>query len=164
MSVAVLREDGLSCREQLSRRLRGDLDDIVATALRKEPGRRYASAEELAGDLRRHLLGEPVLAPPGSFGSRMRRWGVRLVAGKISPRVILSGSGMHIRGQGRVGPGRRGPARRDSRVSPAWETFRGPAGAGQPSETLAGTRRRSEAIPDRSSPGLCLLHRGGPTS
>ena len=79
MSVTVLRHDGRPGR--LSRRLQGDLDDIVAVALDKEPGRRYGSAEELAADLGRHLHGEPVLAPPGSFGSRTRRWGQRLAAG-----------------------------------------------------------------------------------
>jgi serine/threonine protein kinase/formylglycine-generating enzyme required for sulfatase activity len=46
----------------LRRALRGDLDRIVATALRKEPQRRYPSAAALAEDLRRHLDGRPVLA------------------------------------------------------------------------------------------------------
>jgi len=45
-----------------SRRLAGDLDAIVLTALRMEPQRRYASAEQLAEDLRRHRLGLPVRA------------------------------------------------------------------------------------------------------
>jgi serine/threonine protein kinase len=43
-------------------RLAGDLDNIVLMALRKEPERRYASAEALAEDIRRHLDGRPVLA------------------------------------------------------------------------------------------------------
>jgi tetratricopeptide (TPR) repeat protein len=47
---------------QLSRRLRGDLDTIVLTALRKEPDRRYASVAALADDIRRHLDGRPILA------------------------------------------------------------------------------------------------------
>ena len=33
----------------------GDLDLILLKALRKEPQRRYASAEQLADDIRRHL-------------------------------------------------------------------------------------------------------------
>ena len=44
-------------RKQLGRQLRGDLDNIVLTALRKEPQRRYASPVEFAEDLRRHLEG-----------------------------------------------------------------------------------------------------------
>jgi len=48
--------------EDLRRRLRGDLDTILMMALRKEPQRRYASAEELSGDIERHLSGLPVKA------------------------------------------------------------------------------------------------------
>lgn len=47
---------------RLRRRLRGDLDTIVLTAMRKEADRRYPSAEQLAGDVRRHLDGLPVSA------------------------------------------------------------------------------------------------------
>ena len=42
--------------------LRGDLDNIVAKALRKDPRERYPSAEAFAEDLRRHLRHEPVSA------------------------------------------------------------------------------------------------------
>ena len=47
---------------RLSRALRGDLDNIVAKALQRDPARRYASAAELADDLRRHLAHRPVRA------------------------------------------------------------------------------------------------------
>ncbi len=46
----------------LARRLRGDLDAIVLTAMAKEPARRYGSAEQMAEDLRRHLDGRPITA------------------------------------------------------------------------------------------------------
>ncbi len=46
----------------LRRRLAGDLDAIVLMALRKEPQRRYGSAEQLAEDLRRTLGDQPVRA------------------------------------------------------------------------------------------------------
>ncbi len=42
--------------------LRGDVETIVEKALEKEKSRRYQSAAELAGDLRRHLRNEPILA------------------------------------------------------------------------------------------------------
>ena len=42
--------------------LRGDLDNVVLMALRKEPERRYASVDQFADDLRRHLDGRPVAA------------------------------------------------------------------------------------------------------
>ncbi len=48
------------------RQLAGDLDAIIAKALRKEPRYRYATVADLAEDLRRHLRGEPVLARAGA--------------------------------------------------------------------------------------------------
>jgi non-specific serine/threonine protein kinase/serine/threonine-protein kinase len=50
--------------------LRGDLDTIVLRALDKEPARRYASVQELADDVRRHLDGRPVRARPDTLGYR----------------------------------------------------------------------------------------------
>jgi eukaryotic-like serine/threonine-protein kinase len=44
------------------RALRGDLDNIVLKAMRKEPERRYASVAELSEDLRSYLRGQPVMA------------------------------------------------------------------------------------------------------
>jgi tetratricopeptide (TPR) repeat protein len=46
--------------ERLQGRLRGDLDTIALTALRKEPDRRYPSAEALAEDVERHLADRPI--------------------------------------------------------------------------------------------------------
>jgi serine/threonine-protein kinase len=56
--------------ERLARLLRGDLDNIVLTALRKEPERRYASVEQLSEDLRRHLAGRVVGATPDTWRYR----------------------------------------------------------------------------------------------
>lgn len=56
------------------RRLAGDLDDIVLKALEKDPARRYGSVAELAGDLRRHLDGRPVLARGPSAAYRASRY------------------------------------------------------------------------------------------
>ncbi|HZG52880.1 MAG TPA: protein kinase, partial [Pyrinomonadaceae bacterium] len=49
--------------ENLRRELAGDLDNITLKALRKEPGRRYASVERLRDDIARYLEGRPVSAP-----------------------------------------------------------------------------------------------------
>ena len=57
-------------RGSLRRRLRGDLDNIALMALRKEPERRYASADRLSEDLRRHLEALPVLAREDTFAYR----------------------------------------------------------------------------------------------
>jgi serine/threonine protein kinase len=53
--------------QRLRARLAGDLDAIVAMAMRKEPDRRYASVEALSEDLQRHLLGQPVRARQGDW-------------------------------------------------------------------------------------------------
>jgi serine/threonine protein kinase len=48
--------------EKLRRKLQGELDAIVLMAMRKEPQRRYPSAEQCSEDIRRHLAGLPVVA------------------------------------------------------------------------------------------------------
>ena len=48
--------------ERLRRRLAGDLDNILLTALHKNPEQRYPSVVHLSEDLRRHLRGLPVMA------------------------------------------------------------------------------------------------------
>ena len=55
----------------LSRSLKGDLDNIVLKALRKEPGRRYSTAEQLSADLHRFLQHQPVRARPDTFTYRV---------------------------------------------------------------------------------------------
>jgi serine/threonine protein kinase/tetratricopeptide (TPR) repeat protein len=53
--------------QRLRARLSGDLDAIIAMAMRKEPDRRYPSVEAFADDLNRHLLGQPVRARHGDW-------------------------------------------------------------------------------------------------
>jgi serine/threonine-protein kinase len=77
-----------------SRSLRGDLDAIAMKALRKEPDRRYPSAEALAEDLRRYLGGLPVVARGDARGYRLRKflrrhlWGVSAAAAVL---IVLVG-------------------------------------------------------------------------
>ncbi|HET8624545.1 MAG TPA: protein kinase [Gemmatimonadales bacterium] len=82
--------------EKLRRRLRGDLDTILLTALRKEPQRRYASVEQFAGDIRRHLDGLPVTARPDTFryraGKFTRRNRVPLAAGALVALALVAGT------------------------------------------------------------------------
>jgi serine/threonine protein kinase len=56
--------------QRLRRQLTGDLDEIILKATRKEPDQRYASAEQIVEDLRRHRAGQPILALQG--GRRYR--------------------------------------------------------------------------------------------
>ncbi len=58
----------------LSAALRGDLTWIVMKALAKERAQRYETALDLSADIRRHLLGEPVLAAPPSAMYRARKF------------------------------------------------------------------------------------------
>lgn len=59
-----------SAPKELARQLRGDLDTIILTAMRKEPQKRYASAERLAEDIRRYRQGQPVVARGDSLAYR----------------------------------------------------------------------------------------------
>jgi hypothetical protein len=57
-----------------ARQLRGDLDTIVLTAMRKEPQRRYSSAEHMADYVRRHLQHEPLAARPDTWLYRTQKF------------------------------------------------------------------------------------------
>ena len=57
---------------RLQRLLRGDLDNVVMMALRKEADRRYASAGQLSEDVDRYLAGRPVIAQKDTLGYRVR--------------------------------------------------------------------------------------------
>jgi eukaryotic-like serine/threonine-protein kinase len=70
---AVARLRGTTPR-QLERALAGDLDNIVAKALRKSPAERYATVDALASDLLRHLNHEPVSARADSLTYRTGRF------------------------------------------------------------------------------------------
>jgi len=58
--------EGLSTR-QVARKLRGDLDNIILKALRKDHERRYQSAEQLKNDILNYIQDKPVSARRESF-------------------------------------------------------------------------------------------------
>ena len=63
--------------ERLRTILRGDVETVISTALRREPELRYASAGQLADDVERVLEGQPILARPQSVAYRIRRFAGR---------------------------------------------------------------------------------------
>jgi serine/threonine protein kinase/Tfp pilus assembly protein PilF len=87
--------------ERLRRGLAGDLDNIALRALHEEPDQRYASVEQLAEDVRRHLVGLPVIARPETLGYltakfvRRHRAGVAASAA-IGVLLVALGVGMAV--------------------------------------------------------------------
>jgi serine/threonine-protein kinase len=86
-SVSVQRD------AKLARRLRGDIDAIVLTAMAKDPGRRYATVEQLETDVRRHLAGLPIRARPAGrlyhLGKFLRRHRVGAVVSTLAAALVV---------------------------------------------------------------------------
>lgn len=68
--------------------LRGDLDNIILKAMRKEPAERYASVGQFSEDIRRHLAGLPVIARPVTFNYRLAKFVQRNKAA-VAAAVLL---------------------------------------------------------------------------
>ncbi|MBX3394157.1 MAG: serine/threonine protein kinase [Phycisphaerae bacterium] len=76
--------------------IRGELDCIVMKALEKVRERRYESATSMAADIRRYLVGQPVLAAPPSAMYRLRKFVRRnraavVVAAAIVISIVIAG-------------------------------------------------------------------------
>ena len=85
-----------STPERLRRLYRGDLDNVLAKALKKAPGERYQTAAEFRDDLRRFLEHQPVAARPDSLGYRARKFARRnrrsLAAGALVAASLIGGT------------------------------------------------------------------------
>ncbi len=91
-SIRIIREEEPTRLGLVNKDLRGDIETIVATALDKDPGRRYTSAGLLAADIRRSLANEPIHARPPSRIYRIRKFTRRhrgLVAGLSCAFLLL---------------------------------------------------------------------------
>ncbi|WP_454831486.1 protein kinase domain-containing protein [Pseudoxanthomonas wuyuanensis] len=82
--------------------LRNELDWVVAKAMRHDRSERYASAGELAEDLRRFLHGQPILAVPASrgyvWGKFFGRHRTALLAAAVMLAALLGGLTMSLYG------------------------------------------------------------------
>jgi eukaryotic-like serine/threonine-protein kinase len=88
---------------RLRRILAGDLDAIVARALRKRPSDRYPSADALSDDVTRYLTGQPVVAREGLGAYRARKFVRRHrlgVAAAVGLLLVLASSSIVLARQG----------------------------------------------------------------
>jgi len=74
--------------DKLARLLRGDLDTIVAKALKKNPQERYPSIKAFADDLQRFLEYEPISARPDAIGYRAGKFMRRHRSGIVAALVV----------------------------------------------------------------------------
>ena len=93
------RRPSEACADPSTRRaLRGDLDTIVLTALKKRPEERYATIHALAEDIERHLRQQPVLARPDAVWYRVSKYVARntvaVGAAALVLMAILSGGSL----------------------------------------------------------------------
>ena len=95
-----LRVSDAVALKKLRGALRGDLDNIVAKALKKRPAERYASADAMADDLRRYLDRRPVGARADSLGYRAGRFLARnrlaVGASVVVVLALLTGAGLAV--------------------------------------------------------------------
>jgi len=92
-AVVTIREQDPSALSMVSRVYRGDIETIAAKALEKDKTRRYASAADLAADIRRHLKDEPIVARPASTVYQFEKFVRRhkaLVAGLAAVFLVLA--------------------------------------------------------------------------
>ena len=88
------RGDNSKVEIRNSKFLKGDLDNIVLKALRKEPERRYGSVGQFSDDIRRYLEGRPVIARKDTLGYRtskfVRRNKITVAAAALVLLAIIS--------------------------------------------------------------------------
>jgi serine/threonine-protein kinase len=84
----------------LRRRLRGDLDAVVARTLKLQPVERYGTMAALAEDFARWLRGAPVRAGPDRLGYRLRKFIARhrvgVALGTTVVLIVLVASGVSL--------------------------------------------------------------------
>ncbi len=95
-AVRVIREDDPTPLSSIDRVFRGDVETIIAKALQKERTRRYQNASDLAGDIRRYLSDQPIVARPPSLTYQLRMFARRntLLVGAIGTITLVLVAGI----------------------------------------------------------------------
>jgi hypothetical protein len=143
LRLQVLQEEPRPPR-RLNDKIPRDLETVCLKAMAKEPARRYATARDLADDLRRFLKGEAIAARPAGRPERVARWARRnpVVAGSLAGVVLVLVAGTLVSAYFAVDAGRQAQQARDkgadlekanagSAFGPACRP-RGRAGIGRP--------------------------------
>ncbi len=156
-----------STPQRLRRLLKGDLETVVARALKKPPPERYPSPEAFAADLRRYLADQPVSARPDSLRYRARKFVARnrlpVAAALVAALALVAGTAVAV-WEARAAARERDRALEDLRRAEITNDFTGyllsaaAPGGGQPLSRGDLFTRAEEHIERRfaSDPGLHL--------
>lgn len=80
--------EGGNTPPEIERILKGDLDNIILKALRKDPDRRYSSVEQFLQDIRNYLEDRPVTARPETVGYRAKKF-IRRNRGPVATAALV---------------------------------------------------------------------------
>lgn len=98
---SVVVHDAVPDRAILASELKGDLDNIVMKALRKEPERRYRTVDQFSEDIWRYIDGLPVTARPATLAYRAskfyKRNRIQVVAAGVVILSLIAGFAVAVR-------------------------------------------------------------------
>jgi serine/threonine-protein kinase len=136
-------------RIPMTKELRGDLDNIVLMAIRKESERRYSSVEQFADDIRRYRSGLPVIAREDTFGYRaskfVRRNRAGVAAGAGIGLSLVGGLAMTMR-QSQIARRQRDKAERINRFLQRMLASADPRAAGRDAKVAEVLKIAADAI------------------
>jgi eukaryotic-like serine/threonine-protein kinase len=126
---------------KLRRRLRGDLDTIIAKALKKNASERYASVTALADDIRRSLRFEPITARPDTLLYRTVTFVRRHTHGVVaSAAVVILLTALTVYHTDRLASERDRAQREAAKAQKATEVLTGMLTAADPYDVVHGSR------------------------